>query len=207
MLRIKLLAAAAAIIFLGSPALAQNVVVNPGFENAGLTSWTTDGSWGTAITGVITGSFSARTGCTGSVCIRNFDGSLNLANGAFLYQDVATTPGSFYNLSFDFAAAGFPNELVALFGSTVAFDGVNLPSTNLTYNSTGLLATGTTTRLTFLGRQDPGFNRLDNVSLVASGQVAAVPEPATWAMMLMGFGAMGVSLRRKRRPHTLLQTA
>lgn len=26
----------------------------------------------------------------------------------------------------------------------------------------------------------------------------AVPEPATWAMMLIGFGAMGVSLRRSR---------
>ena len=35
---------------------------------------------------------------------------------------------------------------------------------------------------------------------------AAVPEPATWAMMLIGFGAMGVQLRR-RRPALLLQTA
>ena len=36
--------------------------------------------------------------------------------------------------------------------------------------------------------------------------VAAVPEPATWAMMLIGFGAMGVSLRR-RRTQGLLQAA
>jgi hypothetical protein len=26
-----------------------------------------------------------------------------------------------------------------------------------------------------------------------------VPEPATWAMMLIGFGAMGTMLRRRRR--------
>jgi len=29
---------------------------------------------------------------------------------------------------------------------------------------------------------------------------AAVPEPATWAMMILGFGAVGMVLRRRRRP-------
>lgn len=28
---------------------------------------------------------------------------------------------------------------------------------------------------------------------------AAVPEPATWAMMLLGFGAMGISMRSRRK--------
>jgi hypothetical protein len=37
-----------------------------------------------------------------------------------------------------------------------------------------------------------------NVSLQAPGSPGAVPEPATWAMMLMGFGAAGYSLRRRR---------
>ena len=32
----------------------------------------------------------------------------------------------------------------------------------------------------------------------------AVPEPATWAMMLLGFGAAGVSIRRSRRRKALL---
>ena len=31
------------------------------------------------------------------------------------------------------------------------------------------------------------------------GQLAAVPEPSTWAMMLLGFGAIGVAMRRSRR--------
>lgn len=35
----------------------------------------------------------------------------------------------------------------------------------------------------------------------------AVPEPATWAMMLLGFGAMGVSLRRARKTTKLAQLA
>jgi hypothetical protein len=34
---------------------------------------------------------------------------------------------------------------------------------------------------------------------VTTAAVAAVPEPATWAMMLVGFGMMGASMRYRRR--------
>ena len=34
-----------------------------------------------------------------------------------------------------------------------------------------------------------------------------VPEPATWAMMLLGFGSVGVAMRRSRRKLPLLQAA
>ena len=37
--------------------------------------------------------------------------------------------------------------------------------------------------------------------------IPAVPEPSTWAMMLLGFGAMGVALRRGRRTGKLAQIA
>ncbi len=30
--------------------------------------------------------------------------------------------------------------------------------------------------------------------------VAAIPEPATWAMMIFGFGVVGTAMRRSRRP-------
>jgi hypothetical protein len=34
--------------------------------------------------------------------------------------------------------------------------------------------------------------------------VSAVPEPATWAMMIIGFGGAGVAIRRRRSsPHAL----
>jgi hypothetical protein len=35
--------------------------------------------------------------------------------------------------------------------------------------------------------------------LYADGQTGGVPEPATWAMMLMGFGLVGFALRREAR--------
>jgi hypothetical protein len=62
---------------------------------------------------------------------------------------------------------------------------------------TGLLADGSYT-LTFVGNGSGSFG----------GAVAfsAGPEPATWGMMLLGFGAVGFAMRRRRRP-ALLQVA
>lgn len=45
---------------------------------------------------------------------------------------------------------------------------------------------------------------IDNVRLTA---VAAVPEPSSWMMMLIGFGAAGYSLRRRRTAGLRLQAA
>jgi hypothetical protein len=39
-----------------------------------------------------------------------------------------------------------------------------------------------------------------DISGPASFYVTSVPEPATWGLMLLGFGAMGMVLRRRRRP-------
>ena len=40
---------------------------------------------------------------------------------------------------------------------------------------------------------------VDNFRLSATlAQTAAVPEPGTWAMMILGFGVVGASLRRRR---------
>jgi hypothetical protein len=46
------------------------------------------------------------------------------------------------------------------------------------------------------GGSSYGAARLGTFSVAAS--TAAVPEPATWAMILVGFGAVGYSLRRRR---------
>lgn len=47
------------------------------------------------------------------------------------------------------------------------------------------------------GGASVGFG-MQTLSQVYSARVAAVPEPATWAMMLLGVGAVGVPLRRRR---------
>jgi hypothetical protein len=39
-----------------------------------------------------------------------------------------------------------------------------------------------------------------NVLLTALSLTPSVPEPGTWAMMLLGFGGIGLATRRRRRP-------
>ena len=64
------------------------------------------------------------------------------------------------------------------------------------------------------GTEGASFITLDNVqgfsnaALYTTGTPPAVPEPATWAMMLLGFGAAGYSMRRRRqKAGELLQVA
>ncbi|QDZ06759.1 PEP-CTERM sorting domain-containing protein [Sphingomonas panacisoli] len=54
---------------------------------------------------------------------------------------------------------------------------------------------------TFFGAVDnvqANFGTALSVNSNFEVQAAAVPEPATWAMMIMGFGLMGASLRRRQ---------
>nr|WP_240606360.1 PEPxxWA-CTERM sorting domain-containing protein [Phenylobacterium kunshanense] len=48
-----------------------------------------------------------------------------------------------------------------------------------------------------IGTREVGQNvQIDNIRL--TGSVAAVPEPATWAMMLLGFFGLGSTIRARR---------
>lgn len=60
-------------------------------------------------------------------------------------------------------------------------------------------------RLTFFAGDGPAITGLtllsggNSLEVDNFGVTSAVPEPATWGMMLLGFGAMGVSLRNRKR--------
>lgn len=44
------------------------------------------------------------------------------------------------------------------------------------------------------------FSNQSQVFLIGGGAGGGVPEPATWAMMIFGFGMIGAALRRQRLP-------
>ncbi len=50
------------------------------------------------------------------------------------------------------------------------------------------------------------LSQLNNISGEGT-PVGAVPEPTTWAMMLLGFGGIGVAMRRRRKELGLAQVA
>ena len=52
-----------------------------------------------------------------------------------------------------------------------------------------------------------GVTDIRQVRINLGENLVAVPEPATWAMMLIGFGAIGFSMRRNRRKALLAQIA
>ena len=55
--------------------------------------------------------------------------------------------------------------------------------------------------LLFRSSNDGGYFYLDDVEVTDLGPVGGtggVPEPASWALMIMGFGAAGAMIRRRK---------
>ncbi|HSM77996.1 MAG TPA: PEPxxWA-CTERM sorting domain-containing protein [Bryobacteraceae bacterium] len=117
-----------------------------------------------------------------------------------LSQTVSDTAGDDLVLSYFLKSdGGTPNFFSADWnGSQIAGSAVsNAPSSGYIQYSFHVTATGSDT-LTFHDQNQPGYLYLDDVSLVSGGGVGGVPEPATWAMMLLGFFGAGATLRARR---------
>lgn len=175
---IAIMLASAAGVLAAAPAMAQ--AANFSFTGpVGLSS----GIGPLSTTATLTGDTTLDTGGTGSYTISNFQLSSPLGGENF-GTGTATISG---------------NTLTLTEGPTSTFLGT-FALTNLVTNAGGFTADGTLTS----GAQDLYIN--GNVVGLQSGSgtfsvtaaASAVPEAATWAMMIVGMGAVGFAMRRQK---------
>jgi hypothetical protein len=83
-----------------------------------------------------------------------------------------------------------------------AFVGTHSAVANASYalSYSGSFTLAADTQLAFITEDYYPYDNAGGVALrVSSAAVAGVPEPATWAMMLVGFGAIGGALRGRQK--------
>lgn len=199
----------------GAPGAKYTFVWNAGVGPSGTTADTT-GAVGTF--GVVK-LWGPGTGSLNGLTLSPNGGAFVGADGAFQDSPIQQTlsslvTGKEYTVSFDWAAAqqsGFSGLTSS--GWNVSVGGVQDFSTgNLGIGNHGFsgwqtsffnfVASGPSETLSFLstgtgGAAEPPFSLLDSVSVSAT-----VPEPSTWAMMVIGFGLLGYAGFRRRRVAT-----
>jgi hypothetical protein len=186
--------------------VAGNLIENCSFETGDLTDWSAN-NWivGSNESGIEanSGNYFASTGCSGSGCISP-DPS---PSGAWLYQDLSTSVGGLYDLSFYYNPNNLgPSEIQVLWGSsssplsaTAPGEGVCISGTNCIYDNSiycddcfdadwtevtvdDIVATSDSMRLEFLGEQEYLYDGVDDVSVVQVG--STVPEPSSALMFV-----------------------
>jgi len=196
----------------------QNLIQNGGFNNGDLdgppggfqflaagsnviNNWT-----------IVSGSIDWIRGYWQSADTDGYSIDLNGGSGGTLAQTINTVAGQAYNLSFSLSGNpdAFRGEtriaVVGAGGSTIGTATYDLSALNSRTNMLWetrefyFIATGATTEIRFTsGNPIPGSGNtswgaaLDNVSVTT-----AIPEPATWGLMMLGFGSAGAMLRRRR---------
>jgi hypothetical protein len=179
-----MLAAVAAVTFAVVPASA-NLVANGSFETGDFSGWTQGGDTSfTFVTDAVAGG-----GPTDGIYHAAFGPTDNYGG---IYQNLATTAGATYFLSFDIAyLGGDPNAFALLWDGIFLIDALDVAAFDYGTVSGYVTASSSSTELLFAFYSPPSFWLLDNVS------VSAIPEPASWALMIAGFGMIGAAMRRR----------
>lgn len=212
-MRALIFATATAFLALAAPATAATVLIDLSGAVTGTVVTGTNGTFaqrfagqtvvGTGLTGTPTNPLTLS--AAGTIDVAFFAPGVSAASNSLLSQPGNAAPlsvllGSLAN-SFTFTMGSSDA------GSTIdvrAFDasGGVTGSTQITmgtgYNIYSLTGLGNFKGLSFFNNNDGSGVRFQNMSY-NSVVAGAVPEAATWAMMLAGFGIVGMAARRRQR--------
>jgi hypothetical protein len=133
---------------------------------------------------------------------------LDSHNNSTMERFIAT-PGT-YLLSFYYSprpnVPASSNGIDVMVGGTSIFNVTGAGAGNTVWTPYQLFITttvvNTSLRFSAIGTSNSLGGYLDDIRLVS-----AVPEPATWAMMLLGFGGIGFAMRRRRTTTGRVQAA
>ena len=191
-MRVVNLLCAAAALCAASPVMAQTVIDFSGVPTSPFASYTQSGATITAVGGGLLSSTSSSP---------NGTRALIGANAGGLYPELrASFATEMSSVSIDLGDFGGDSDLAFLEvfnGSNSLIGSTSLLLANTDMSMHTLTLTGLNIRSAVFGGRAPG---LAGSSLYADNLTfrQSVPEPATWAMMLIGFGAIGSAVRRKR---------
>lgn len=210
MLKLSLVTAAATALLMPVPAQAVTTLISENFES-GFGVFAASGQ-----VGINAGAdYIPCCGVTGSAAslanhFASF-GSGDLPSGTLTSPIFDFIPGETYTLDLDFAELGSGTENLTIElgpGITVTisnaannnldttFSPIHLP---ITLSAFGSVMSGPV-RIYSAGASSVD-TVIDNFVLTTTADVPgapSVPEPASWAMLLLGFGAVGIALRRSR---------
>lgn len=189
---------AVALGLLGGEASASSQIINmDALDSVGVTITFDPGTYNFSMIGVADGgAYDAwnpwgQTSCTAaSSCDMGWTNAFDVVSVVGVSEYIPAPPAPYAwstALGSLNAWKGYPETLVLFNGSPVG-----------TAPNPGVYTFSEAVTLTFrVGDGDGAFgDNLGGVSL----RVTSVPEPAAWALMLLGFGAAGTALRRSRKP-------
>jgi hypothetical protein len=140
------------VAFTGTFIYTDEAIVNGSFEMQ-FTGWTVGSGW------IITGPGHGDANAAGSGAV---------GSTTPLSQVITTAVGQQYTFSFWYSRVdGTPAEIHAFFGGQDVYDEVNTAAHGYEFHTFTVTATSTSTTILFMGRNDPSYDLLDDVSVRA----------------------------------------